>query len=191
MKLTKKLACLLVLAAFLLSAVVIPVLASPAGSEGSFIWGKASNDAVKNRASAREKQFTGEQQDVFKDGDTVRVSILLEEPSTMDLYGYKSSKNITSNAAAMTYRSNLLKKQNNLTARIEREALGGKKLDVVWNLTLAANIISANIRFGDIDKIAEVKGVKGVYVENVYEMDGAEQSESPNQSIGTSMTKTD
>ncbi|MBP5230753.1 MAG: S8 family serine peptidase, partial [Clostridia bacterium] len=191
MKFTRKLTCLLVLAALLLSTIAIPALAASSdGNAGAYIWSKVSNNAATNRAWSREKQFEGEAQDIYKDTDTVRVSILLDEPSTMDKFGYKSSKNLSSSNAAMTYRAGLLEKQNKLAARIEKEALRGKKLDVVWNLTLAANIISANILFGEIDRIAAVKGVKGVYVENVYEMDGFDAGEAPTQSIGTAMTKT-
>ena len=189
MKLTRKIASLIILAAMLLSAAVVPALAALPNGEGGYVWNKVSNSATR-QLKASSLQFEGKAQDYFKTNDTVRVSILMEEPSTMDLFGYKSSKTIASNKSALAYRGRLLDKQNRVTADIEA-ALGGKKLDVVWNLTLAANIISANVRFGEIDKIAEVPGVKAVYVENVYTLDPVERGDSPNQSVGTSMTKTD
>lgn len=40
---------------------------------------------------------------------------------------------------------------------------------MVWNLTLAANIISANVEYGDISAIEAVPGVEEVLVERRYE----------------------
>lgn len=191
MKLFKKLACFLVTAALLLSVLAIPALAMMSGSEGGYIWGKVSNDPSRNRTLNRTKQFEGVEQDVFKPNDTVRVSILLEKPATLDRYGFRNSKAVVANQSAMAYRANLLKEQQSLTSRIEKTALNGKKLDVVWNLTLAANIISANVLYKQIADIEKVPGVSAVYVENEYSLDGvADVEESPTQTVGTVMTNT-
>ena len=56
-----------------------------------------------------------------------------------------------------------------MAAAISKQALNGAKLDVVWNMTLAANIISANVQYGQIEKIKEVAGVQEVILENRYE----------------------
>ena len=53
----------------------------------------------------------------------------------------------------MKYRQKLETKQEKMAKTISRKALGGEALDVVWNLTLAANIISANVEYGQIEKI--------------------------------------
>ena len=189
MKLFKKLLCFLVLAALLLSVFAIPALAISSGSDGGYIWSKVSNDPAKNRAANRTKQFEGEEQDAFKPNDKVRVSILLEKPSTMERFGFSSSKSIASNNAATAYRASLLNEQKTLAARIEKTALNGQKLDVVWNLTLAANVISANILYKQIEDIEKVSGVAAVYVENEYSLDGAvDTEESPTQSTATNMT---
>ena len=45
----------------------------------------------------------------------------------------------------------------------------GSRLDVQWNLTLAANLISANVAYGDIETIQSVSGVKDVFLETRYE----------------------
>ena len=52
---------------------------------------------------------------------------------------------------------------------ISRQALSGEELDVVWNLTLAANLISADVVYGDIEAIQAVPGVKEVILETRYE----------------------
>lgn len=43
--------------------------------------------------------------------------------------------------------------------------MNGSRLDVVWNLTLAANLISANVKYGQIQDILSVDGVADVVVE--------------------------
>ncbi len=97
--------------------------------------------------------------------DIVRVSVFLNSPATIDA-GY-STQNIASNPGAMAYRQALRNQQAQMTAAIERK-LGGK-LDVKWNLTLVANAISANVRYGDIAAIEAIPGVKSVVIENRYE----------------------
>ena len=44
-------------------------------------------------------------------------------------------------------------KQAEMEDAISEQVLNGDELDVVWNLTLAANIISANVQYGQIEKI--------------------------------------
>ena len=97
--------------------------------------------------------------------DLVRVSIQLEKASTVEA-GF-ALEGIADNAAAKDYRSGLRADQAAMTAKIEK-AIGGK-LDVKWNLTLAANIISANVLYGQIDTIKGIDGVKDVFLENRYE----------------------
>jgi lactocepin len=97
--------------------------------------------------------------------DVVRVSVELEKDSTIGA-GF-STKGIADNAQAKAYRESLKADQAAMTAKIEA-AIGGK-LDVKWNLTLAANMISANVKYGDIAKIEAIDGVKRVILENRYE----------------------
>ena len=102
-----------------------------------------------------------------KDPDeTVRVSIVLDEPSTISA-GF-STMNIGQNSQAKAYRQTLRENQTAVQKNIERRVLDGKKLDVVWRLTLAANIISANVKRSDIDGIKLVPGVKDVVEEMQY-----------------------
>lgn len=69
----------------------------------------------------------------------------------------------------MSYRTKLLNRQNAVANAISARALNGAKLDVQWNLTLAANIISANVPYGSIEAIKAVAGVKSVVLEKRYE----------------------
>ena len=109
--------------------------------------------------------------------DLVRVSIELEEPATLDR-GY-SMEHIAENTEALRCRDSLKQKQAEAQARIE--AAIGSKLDVKWNLTLLMNLISAEVRYGDLDAIRAVPGVKSVFLENQYEAPkDAEEGEHPN-----------
>lgn len=56
-----------------------------------------------------------------------------------------------------------------MASRISRQCLAGEPLDVVWNLTLSANAISANVAYGKLEEIRQVPGVKAVYLETRYE----------------------
>ena len=102
----------------------------------------------------------------YADTDVVRVSIVLNKQATLEIY---SAVDVADNAAAMAYRARLENEHASVISRIEKNVLGGESLDVVWNMTLAANIISANVLYGQMEEIAAVKGVKDVFLENQYE----------------------
>ena len=101
----------------------------------------------------------------YADSDIVRVSIFLEKQPTLQA-GF-SVRNIAQNAEAMAYRAKLQTEQESVTAAISRKL--GTELDVVWNLTLAANLISANVQYGQIEAIEKVNGVRKVVIETVYQ----------------------
>ncbi len=115
---------------------------------------------VKDAKNASEKP--GEAQ--YGENENVRVSIILEDESTIERFG---SEDIANDKAAMDYRADLKANQETMTNEIARKI--GSDLDVKWNLTLAANIISANVPFGQIEAIKSIKGVKDVVIENRYE----------------------
>lgn len=100
----------------------------------------------------------------YEPTDIVRVSIVLEGQSTIEK-GY-DVMGIAENDAAMSYRQKLQTQQDAVTRRIENKL--DEALDVQWNLTLAANIISANVEYGQIETIKNVFGVKDVEIEAQY-----------------------
>lgn len=124
---------------------------------------EVSNSSVSASLPGKEP-ISVEEEKVYADDETVRVSIVLEGKSTIE-YGYEA-QNIAENAAAMSYRGELQAKQNKIVSNIEKVLK--KNLDVVWNLTLAANIVSANVEYGQIKAIEKVKGVKEVLIEAQY-----------------------
>ena len=107
-----------------------------------------------------------ENEKLYADTDMVRVMIVLEDVPAINKV--KAGESFTASIQAVTYRTELQAKQEKVANAISTQALKGKKLDVVWNLTLMANAISANVAYGDIEKIAKVDGVERVYLETVY-----------------------
>ncbi len=117
----------------------------------------------------------------------VRVSIVVEGGSTLSA-GF-AAKGIADNASAMSYRSGLRLKQEDVVNRIRTNL--GIKVDVVWNLTLAANIISANVRRGDIEAIKSVPGVVDVYEEAIFTATGLDKvgvTDTPNMANSPILT---
>ncbi len=100
----------------------------------------------------------------YNDDDIVRVSIFLTQEATLSKY---SARSVVTNPGASAYREGLKSQQRIVTNRIERAI--GRQIEVKWNLTLAMNAISANVRFGDIATIRTIEGVKGVQLEQRYE----------------------
>ncbi len=114
----------------------------------------------------------------YSPDEIVRVSIILSKPATLDR-GY-AAKNVVDNRSAMSYRDGLKRDQAELTTRIEKAI--GRRLEVKWNLTLAMNLISAEVRYADIETIKALDGVIDVEIENCFEpVSAKEATEEPAQ----------
>ena len=170
---TRLLSVLLVVA--LLTGLVAPVQAVSPKSDITFT--QVDNSAVSVNPLQRDDEKLNSM-NPYIDTDVVRVSIVLEKASTIKA-GF-STMGIAENASAMSYRDTLKRDQDAMVQKIETAIRG--ELDVVWNLTLAANLISANVRYGQIETIAAMPGVRQVVIENQYQAIPAE-----NDKIGTHM----
>ena len=127
--------------------------------------------------------------------DLVRVSIVLEDRPGLEQM--EASSGLSTAALAVSpqmqqTRQSLEANQAALARRISNQVLGGEPLDVVWNLTLAANIISANVAYGKIQQIRELPGVKDVILETRYEPQESttDATAEPNMLISAQMTGT-
>ena len=150
-------------------------------------WEKVDSSEIKGLKPQNVTEEDLEEAGLIKDG-TVRVSILVDGNSTIDA-GY-STMGIGTNTGAKAYRAGLLSQQQALAAKISKEALGGQPLDVVWNITLAGNMISANVPYAKLERIKRIEGVKDVIIENQYEAAEPVQSDDPNMAVATGMTGT-
>ncbi len=168
----------LLLVVCLLFGLAAPAAAAPS-SKVSFT--KVDNSAVSANLLTKVSDDLKGMTDYIST-DMVRVSIFLEDDSTI-MAGF-DSENIAYNTQAMDYRADLKAKQAEVTASIEK-ALGAK-LDVAWNLTLAANLISANVQYGQIAAIEKVPGVSQVLIETCYEPDVVKDEQINDPSMATS-----
>ncbi|MBR0137715.1 MAG: S8 family serine peptidase, partial [Erysipelotrichaceae bacterium] len=116
------------------------------------------------QAANRDAEKIDEANHIFTEDETVRVSIVLNSPSTAEK-GY-DLKNIAQNKKAVSYRQSLVREQASIEKKIEKKL--GKEIDVIWNVTLIGNLISAEVAYGDIETIKTVSGVKDVVIENLY-----------------------
>ena len=181
----------LALVVTMVAGFAVPAGAADAGSELRFEIEQIDNSAVSG-ALPNEGNTAGENllSDLAESdsNEIVRVSIQLEKAATIDagfqLYG------IARNTAAMRYRDDLKLSQDAMERTIERKVLGGGELDVVWNLTLAANIISANVPRSAIAEIAALDGVAAVAEETRYEPQvvSAGGKYNPNMAVSGQMT---
>ncbi len=177
----------LLLIIMLLMSLTLPVMATNDKSSGGITWEKVDNDTVKADLPAKAADDTDSDAPEYADTDIVRVSIVLEQKSTVAA-GFSTIK-IASNASAMSYRSGLKSQQDAMAKTISDKVLGGKDLDVVWNLTLAANIISANVPYGTIEQIKALDGVKNVVIEQTYEpCVSSTGAADPNMATSSGMT---
>jgi len=129
---------------------------------------KVDNNSVTAQFGDREAVEIEDEKPAYADKDMVRVSIILEKAGAIEA-GY-SVDGIGKNNSAINYQNNLKKDQDKLVDKIAKAA---GEIEVVWNLTLAANLISANVRYGQIAEIEKVAGVKAVVIETRYEPDVA------------------
>ncbi len=151
------------------------------GENNGVTWEKVDNINLPTKENAAVADETQQ----YADTDVVRVSIVLSDPSTLEK-GFTAADIAAGSRQAMKYRDKLESKQGKMAKTISKKALDGQTLDVVWNLTLATNIISANVQFGQIEKIENVKGVKQVLIETRYEPCVVKESETTDPNMATS-----
>ncbi len=183
----KKIASLLLALVMILSFAPVSVFAADEEDRGTALeWETIKSDQAHIIDKLKTADYTdAEDPETSLKGD-VRVSIVLDAPSTL-AKGY-STNGVALDTDAVNYRRSLQRSQDEIAAAISANVLGGKKLDVIWNLTLAANIISAVVPAEKIQAIKGLNGVRDVVVETMYEPQTVEVSDEPNMSVATGMT---
>ena len=157
--------------------------ALPARASG-ISFTKVSNDRVSADLLNKDAAYlNGNLQ--YAATDIVRVSIFLDKVGVLEA-GYAAT-GLAENDAAMAYRAKLERDQASVISKIEKATK--ETLDVVWNLTIATNLISANVQYGQIETISKIRGVADVVVEMQYSPDVVSSAEAdPN--MGTSGAQT-
>ena len=128
------------LALVLTLGLALPAMAADgSGEQGSKLsFEQVSADEYNVGLSRRDEVSTEETEEpLYEDTDIVRVSIVLEDASTLEK-GFTADEIAAFSSDAMAYRQSLQNEQEAMESAISRQALDGEDLDVVWNLTLAA-----------------------------------------------------
>lgn len=144
---------------------------------------KETNGVSALNGDSQEEAGLGEEPgQTYADTDQVRVSIVLESASLLDA-GF-STKGLSSNSEALSYRASLKQEQAQITAAVER--ILGEPLDVQWNLTVAASVISANVPFGKLKELRQLPGIKEILLETRYDPCVMQQEEVADPNMATS-----
>lgn len=157
----------LILALVMAVGLAAPSLAAEPGRRGAVSDGRTPLHYSESRGAADiGLQISPPDRDgtaAYAQTDMVRASVVLEDKSALEVgFGLQT---IANDPLADIYQTGLEEKQEDIVASIEDEVLDGGKLDVVWNLTLAANLISINVPYGKIAEIEKLDGVAQVIVE--------------------------
>ena len=150
-------------------------------------------EKVEDDSKYRELVWNRQPADFEEEDDTVgsklvRVSIFLNRASMMDV-GFDASE-LSEDALARAYKKRLEDNQKAMEQKISKEVLGGEELDVVWNLTVVGNIISAYVPADKIDEISALPGVKYVTREIQYAPAVTETPADPQMTNSSAMTNT-
>ena len=145
----------------------------PTASAARVTWEKTDQKITADRP---EDRLVQKDESAQRDpSELVRVSIVLEKPSAVEA-GF-ATMGIAANQKAASYRAQLQAAQETMEKTISRKALNGRPLDVVWNMTLVSNLISAWVPYGSLEKISAIDGVKSVTMEAQYQPAVVERSE--------------
>ena len=161
--------------AFVLAACMLLALL-PSFGAGASAANVSYPSVIDTGAAVLPEAEQDAEQDVPAADEEVHVIILFEQKS-LAKKGF-STKDLLENEKAASYSSSLKKQQLSLVDRIEREALGGEKLEIRYQFTVAVNGVATVVPYGRIEQILAVDGVADVYLEERYELDETVQPDT-------------
>lgn len=167
------------LAVVLSLSMVFSSLLPAAASQNKFE--QVDNSAIQSNLLNEKAKVSTTAAQNYDAEDVVRVSIVLKDDSVIDA-GY-STDDILNNSKALKQITKIKDNQKKVEKEIEKAIK--KDLDVKQNLAIVANIVSADVKFGDISKIESVKSVKKVVIENQYEPCKGTDADDPMMAITT------
>ena len=174
------------LSVFLVLCMMMAWVLPASAHESGISVTQVSNDRVSADLFGKDPVEL-EEQPQYADDDIVRVSIFVDRAGVIDA-GYAVSS-LATDKTAMAYREKLQDQQLSLISRIEKATR--EELDVIWQLTLATNLISANVKYGQIAAIEKISGVRSVVIETAYEPDVVSSAPAdPNMATSSSQIGT-
>ncbi|MCI9447349.1 MAG: S8 family serine peptidase [Lachnospiraceae bacterium] len=139
-----------------------------AGSgSGSLQWEEIKGEAGAGIEARQTPDASGS---AMLDSEEVRVFVVLEGESALE--GGFSARGISNDARAQSFADQTQARQELVLGDIQR-AVGRHPLNVRYQFSLLSNAVSADVQYGDIERIQEVEGVKDVYIVPKYRLQEA------------------
>lgn len=153
----------LALAFSMLLTFSVPAVAEENATEG-LRFEQVDNSVIDSSLLMEDSKVVETPNETHDANEVVRVSIVLKESSVIEA-GY-STEDILDNSEALAH----MKKVKNNQKKIEKEIkkAAKKAVKVKQNLSIVANVISAEVTYGDIEKIESISEVKEVVIETQY-----------------------
>ena len=116
--------------------------------------------------------------ELFSVEEVVYAFVVMEDKPLAD--SYKSRALVSADLEKQ-----MIKKQDAVIANIEKTVLGGEKLEVRYQFTYLTNAFTIKTAFGNLEKIANLKGVKSVFLTPVFD---PATTATPNTAASGAMT---
>ena len=127
------------------------------------------------------KQLNGEA--AYADSDTVRAIVIFDGEAAVPAM-LKSRNGIATQSRVAAKARSIASQHARVKTAIEQEAVN---YDVKYEYTTLLNGMSVDVKFGDLEKLANTAGVKKVYLANHYD---APIVEKPSMDSSNKMTRT-
>ncbi len=184
----KRLLAVFLAVSMLLSLGLSNAYASQSGDTSPLSYEKLDSSSITPEWKNTEGQINAASASALhQDTDLVRAIIVLDEPAAISALE-KPVDGFADNKAVVAYRQELQSVQDQLADRISDVVLDGEPLEVVWNLTLAANSMSVWVEYGKLSEIEQMPGVRDVYLETQYQ---PLSSANPSNIVAQEMTGAD
>ena len=122
-------------------------------------------DASKLSTTIQQNKFKLQNgEEAYADSDTVRAIVIFEGDAALPAALNKSS--VATQSAVAAAAKSLVSQHSRIKTAIKQEAVN---YDVKYEYTTLLNGMSADVKFGDLEKLASTAGVKEVYLANYYD----------------------
>lgn len=154
----------------------------------TFVLEEVDEEEMSDAEIPMEAKEVKEQELEYEADEVVRVIIVLEDDAVLDA-GFDTVE-LASNEEAMKMADGIKEEQEEVAEEISEKILGGGELDVRYHFTILSNALSANVKYGDIERIREVEGVEEVYITPRYEIQDADspQMATAGPMVGSTVT---
>ena len=99
--------------------------------------------------------------ELYSVDEVVYAFVVMEDKPLAESYNSRS-------LVSADMEKQLIEKQNDVIANIERTVLAGQKLEVRYQFTYLTNSFTIKTAFGNLEKIAKLQGVKSVFLTPVF-----------------------